>query len=203
MRFFVPFDARTPNTRLAPVLDEGERFAFARAMCLDVLAALADAGHDAVVLSTAKFECDAPVRVDSRSLSVAVNAALEETTVPVGVVMADLPLVTAAVFEKLTAPDADVVIAPGLGGGTNAFVTRHSDFQVDYHDGSYQKHRQIVNDCDLALATVDSFRLAVDIDDPTDIAETLIHSDETAAAWLRSVGFELDTQNGRTVAVRS
>lgn len=198
MRFFVPFDAQTPKTRLAPVLDTAERSAFARAMCEDVLAAVRAAGHSPELLATDDIDVDAPVTVDDRSLSPAVNAALADADLPVGIVVADLPLATADAIERLLSPSAAVSLAPGLGGGTNALVVDDGDFRVDFHGGSYRNHRWIANDSGLTVATVDSFRLAVDVDRPSDLPEVLLHSEGHAAEWLRGAGFHLDETGDRT-----
>jgi 2-phospho-L-lactate guanylyltransferase len=197
MRVVVPFDARDPNTRLAPVLDSEQRRDFAGAMLRDVLGALREAGHDPEVLATDSLDVDAPVTVDDRPLTPAVNAALSGTDGPVAVVMADLPLATPRALEGLFAPDADVVLAPGVGGGTNAILTRAPDFRVDYHGVSFRDHREAAATVGAEVATVDSFRLALDVDDPADLAEVLLHSDGEATAWLREAGFAISTGDGR------
>jgi len=215
MWLLVPFDARDPKSRLAGVLDPAERHAFAECLLRDVLETLADAGHEPDVLATAPIECPTPgsVRVDERPLTPAVNAVLEETfaetaggddstehdrTGPtaVAVVMADLALLTTEALDRLFVPDADVVIAPGLGGGTNALVVRHPGFRVDYHGVSYRDHLERARACGATVATVDSFRLACDVDDPSDLLEVALHSDGRAAEWLRDAGFEPDDSGG-------
>jgi 2-phospho-L-lactate guanylyltransferase len=211
MRVLVPLDTRDPNTRLAELLEEKERAALAAAMCRDVLAAVRAAGHDPALLATAPVSFDAPaesdppergvpVTVDDRPLSAAVNAALADAELPVAVVMADLPLVTPATVDRLTAPDADVVIAPGLGGGTNALVVRHPEFRVDYHGGSYRTHCRAAEQHG-TLATVDSFRLALDVDTPADIGEVLLHGERRTAGWLAD-RFALDESQDRAAVER-
>ena len=190
MQVFVPFDGQEPKTRLADVLAPEERRAFAQAMLQDVLCALRERDHEPTVLATTPVDIDAPVRLDDRNLTPAVNAVLAENT-PVAVVMADLPLVTASSLSQLFGADGDIVLAPGLGGGTNALVARHSDFRVDYHGGSYRKHLTNAAACGASVTTVDSFRLGIDIDEPDDLGEVLLHSEGQTARWLRAVGFEL------------
>jgi len=210
MRVIVPFAPERPKTRLSPVLADDERAAFARAMFEDVLDALRalDAetpfAVDPVVLSTAPVECDAPVTVDERSLTDAVNAALpaEPGDEPVAVVMADLALATPAALARLFAPDADVVLTPGRGGGTNALVARDPSFRVDYHGASFRDHREIARDVGADLAVVDSFRLSTDVDEPEDLVEVLLHGEGRAAEWLADTGFELATTDGRVTVRR-
>jgi 2-phospho-L-lactate guanylyltransferase len=200
MRVLVPFDASDPNTRLAPAIDD--RAGFAEAMLADVLATVRDAGHEPVVLATESVEVDSRLRVDDRPLSPAVNAALAEATLPAAVVMSDLPLVRADTVGRLVGTAGEVVLAPGLGGGTNALVVRDPEFRVDYHGGSYRSHRRRASERGLSHATVDSFRLALDVDTPADLGEVLLHGDGQAPAWLREAGFELDERDGRTRALR-
>jgi len=203
MRILVPFDTANPNTRLSSVLSSAERREFAAAMCRDVCTAIRAAGHTPELLATADVTMDVSVTVDDRPLSTAVNAVLSDRSLPLAVVMSDLPLVTAESIQGLCAPNTDVVLAPGLGGGTNAFVTQAPEFSVDYHDGSYRKHLTIADEQSLSVETVDSFRLAVDIDDPGDLAEVLLHSEGRAATWLRNAGFVLVHRDGRATAVRN
>ncbi len=197
MQVFVPFDAREPKTRLEPVLDATERTLAARAMLRDVLDALAETEHQPVVLATEDIECAQPVTVDDRPLTTAVNDALAGVDGPAAVVMADLALVTPTALQRLFAPEADVAVAPGLGGGTNALVVRHPDFRVDYHGVSYRDHCEAAAALDATVTTVDSFRLAVDVDDPADLAEVLIHTDGHTADMLAEAGVELVAEDGR------
>ena len=201
MRCFVPCSVDTPKSRLAPVLTLAERQSFATAMLVDVLDALVTAGYTPTVLSTApitdgRVTDRAAVTVDDRALTTAVNSRLAEDT-PTLIVMADLPLVEPVDIHELVDSEADISIAPGLGGGTNALVVRESRFRVDYHGASYLDHRQTAAELDATVEAVDSRRLATDVDEPEDLAEVLIHGTGMAHDWLVEAGFELDTTSGR------
>lgn len=203
MRVLVPFDVRSPKTRLSPVLDETQRELFATVMLEDVLRVLESADHDPELLSTGPIDCEFPVVVDERPLTEAVNAALSERASPIAVVMADLALVTPGALEPLFGPDEDVVIAPGVGGGTNALVVRDPEFRVDYHGTSYRDHLDRARAIGASVATVDSFRLALDVDGPRDLTEVLLHGRGEAPEWLSEAGFELAEREGRTIVARS
>ncbi|WP_415380257.1 2-phospho-L-lactate guanylyltransferase [Halosimplex sp. TS25] len=211
MRVVVPFAPERPKTRLAPVLDEAERAAFARTMLDDVLDALSALDRersdspDPLVLSTAPVDCDAPVTVDDRSLTAAVNAQLPDSDddPPTAVVMADLALATPDALDRLFAPEEDVVLAPGRGGGTNALVARDPDFRVDYHGASFRDHRDIAGEAGIDPAVVDSFRLTTDVDEPADLVEVLLHGEGTARAWLEDAGFSLAVADGRVDVERN
>ncbi|WP_049979610.1 2-phospho-L-lactate guanylyltransferase [Halolamina rubra] len=202
MRTVVPFSTDRPKSRLADVLTPDERREFAAAMLADVLAALdgVDRDLDVTVLATDSVDVDAPVVVDDRPLTAAVNDRLD--TVPTAVVMADLALATPAALETLLDSEADLAIAAGLGGGTNAFLARDAAFHVDYHGASYRDHLAIASENDLSVREVDSRLLAVDIDEPADLTEVLLHGDGAARDWLVDAGFELDVGGGRVEVVR-
>jgi 2-phospho-L-lactate guanylyltransferase len=217
MEVIVPFSTARPKSRLSDALSPDERSAFARAMLDDVLDAVAAAGGEPRVLATDPVDVDAPVTVDDRPLTEAVNAALDARLnadgdesdadgppEPVAVAMADLALATPAALDRLFSAgrDADVAVAPGRGGGTNAFVASHPEFRVDYHGASYLDHREIADEIGAAFAPVDSHRLGTDVDEPDDLAEVLIHGKGRAATWLREAGFALDASEGRVAVVR-
>ena len=202
MRTIVPFAVSNPKTRLSPILSEDERRGFAAAMRDDVLSALHASGHEPELLATAQVDCGVPVTVDNRPLDPAVNDVLAGADEPVAVVMADLALATPEALARLFGLEAAVVLAPGRGGGTNAFVARHPDFRVDYHEASIRDHRRIARELTADVAEVDSFRLATDVDEPADLAEVLLHGHGRAAAWLRERGFELSVDDGRVGATR-
>jgi len=199
----VPFAADRPKTRLADTLDTDERREFADAMLRDVLAAL-DAVQrplDVTVLSTGPVDgVDAAVEIDERPLTPAVNDRLE--TAPTAVVMADLALATPNALADLLGSEADLVIAAGLGGGTNALLARDPAFRVDYHGASYCDHLAIAREAGLSVREVDSRLLAVDIDEPADLVEVLVHGDGAARDWLEDAGFELAVGGGRVDVVR-
>lgn len=202
MRIVVPFSAARPKTRLGEVLTRPERREFAAAMLADVLAALdgVDRDLDVTVLATGPVDVDASVVVDDRPLTTAVNDRLD--AVPTAAVMADLALATPDALADLLDSTADLAIAAGLGGGTNAFLVRDPAFHVDYHGASYRDHLEIAAEAGLSVREVDSRRLAVDIDEPDDLAELLLHGDGAARDWLVDAGFELDVGGGRVEVIR-
>ncbi|WP_049969630.1 2-phospho-L-lactate guanylyltransferase [Haladaptatus cibarius] len=207
MQVVVPFSANDPKTRLADILAPDERREFSLSMLEDVLSAIRATGREPRLLTTSAIDIDAPQTVDSRPLTPAVNDVLAEgkpttATEPTAIVMADLALVTPDALERLFSTSGDVVLAPGRGGGTNALVSRHDEFRVDYHGTSYLDHRRIAGDVGASVTEVDSHRLATDVDESSDLAEVLIHSDGSACRWLRKAGFSLSVTEGRVAASR-
>jgi 2-phospho-L-lactate guanylyltransferase len=199
MNVLVPFSVDEPKTRLATAFSPEERAEFARTMLEDVCSAIEDAGASPVVLTTGPLDCVWPTIADDRPLTEAVNDRLEA---PIAVVMADLALATPDALSDLFATEGELVIAPGLGGGTNALVVRHPGFYTDYHGASVLDHQRIAGDLGIAPTIVDSFRLAVDVDDPDDLAEVLLHGNGGAAEWLTDAGFELSKAGGRVTVTR-
>lgn len=201
MQVYVPFDARQPKRRLAPVLSEEERRSFAEAMLRDVLAALDAADLEPTVLSTGSVSVDAPVETDDRELTPAVNDRLGVAAGTVAVVMADLPLLTPGAVDRLLATGGDVVLAPGLGGGTNALIARTSGFRVDYHGGSIRDHRDLAAELDLEVGVIDSYRLGIDVDEPDDLVEVLLHGVGRGRKWLVEHDVRLRTDRSGRVTI--
>lgn len=201
MRVIIPFDATTPKSRLSPLLDSDERNAFARAMLTDVIDTVEAAGLSPTVLSTAPLDLDTPVTVDDRRLTPLINDVITQN-VPVAVVMGDLAIATPRSIRRLVRADGDVVVAPGRGGGTNALVVRDGSFEVDYHGTSFRDHRENAAAIGADLTTIDSFRLATDVDEPRDLVEVLLHGTGEAAAWLRDAGVHIDVTGDRPTVER-
>lgn len=202
MRVVVPFDAIYPKTRLGNRLTATERASFDHAMLRDVVAAIRAADCEPVVVATAPVDVDIQDAVDDRGLSAVVNAVLANASYPIGVVMADLLLVTGAVLQRLLATDDDVVLAPGRGGSTNAILVRHDDFRVNYHGASYLDHRTVAREIGATMSTFDSYRISTDIDEPADLPEVLLHGVGAAYDWLQSAGFRLVVADGRVEIAR-
>lgn len=203
MRVIVPFAAQTPKTRLEPVLDLDERKEFARVLLKDVLDAIEATDVEPTVLATAPIDLDVEVIVDERNLTPAVNAVLDESDEAVAIVMADLGLITSPVIERFFTLSGDVVLAPGMAGGTNAIVSRTGDFSVDYHGVSFHDHLAVAREIGATVNVIDSFRLATDIDEPADLLEVFLHGTGRASDWLASVGFSIDRSGDRVRLTRT
>ncbi len=201
MQVVVPFAAGEPKTRLAGTLSADERREFALVMLDDVLETIRSTGNEPRVLATREIEVNAPLSIDTRPLTPAVNAALAEPG-PTAIVMADLALATPSALERLFSADGDVVLAPGRGGGTNALVARHPDFRVDYHGTSYLDHVEIAAEVGASVTELDSHRLATDVDETDDLAEVLMHGEGAAGEWLEDAGFSLSVTSGRVTVTR-
>ena len=225
MRVVVPYTDRDPKTRLEPILSASERRAFSRAMLRDVVTAIRAAGHDPELLLPEPIDSNAardteaarndaapdpldgvPVTIDDRALTPAVNAVLDRIgsdVAELGIVMADLAIVTPTAIRRLIGVGCDVAIAPGRGGGTNAVVVRDPAFSVDYHGASYRDHRAAAAAAGLSVGVVDSMRLAADVDEPADLAAVLLHGEGRAREWVVDAGIELDTGGGRVGVQRT
>lgn len=197
MEVVVPYDGLDPKTRLEPVLEDRERHELGRACLEGVLAAVEGAGGDPHVLATADVPVDAPVTVDDRPLSPAVNAILADRSDPVGLVVADLPLASVESLERLFSATGQVVLVPGRGGGTNALVVKEPDFRVDFHGSSFLDHRRAATALGVEPTVVDSHRLSTDIDEPADLVEVLVHGRGPARDFLEECGFGLSDRGGR------
>lgn len=196
----VPFDAVDPKTRLAGPVDDEERRELATVLLRDVLDVIEATGRTPTVYATADVDVDADVVVDERGLDALVRELADDP--PVAVVMADLGLLTPAVLDRLFETDGEVVAAPGLGGGTNALVVRDDGFEPDFHGTSFVDHAERARAADLEWTSVDSMRLAVDVDEPADLVEVLLHGQGKTPAWLRDRGISITDDDGRATLQR-
>ncbi len=210
MRAVIPFKKSNAKSRLGALLSEKEREKLAIAMLNDVAEALIESGcFDVVdVLSTSIIEVKgANIVLTEKGLNEALNEYLQKMSShsinePVLIIMADLPLVSIKNIRDIASSSADILIAPGRMGGTNAlFIREPSSFHVDYYGASFLKHCEIGRKNNLKLEVFDSFNLSTDIDEIEDLAEVLLHGKGQAAHYLKKLGFNI-MENGGRVGVK-
>ena len=213
MRVVIPFKKENAKTRLSEILSEKQRQDFALEMLLDVISELeaSEKFNEIEILNSSifsimntEFPGNVNVLLSEKDLNKALNEYLEKLAShnmdEVLIIMADMPLVTKKHLLELTSLTADLVIAPGSRGGTNALLIRKPDkFHVDYYGTSFLDHLKIAEEAGLSVDIYDSFMMSTDIDEPKDLVELLIHGKGRAAQYLRSIGITLDTNTARLV----
>jgi 2-phospho-L-lactate guanylyltransferase len=211
MRAVIPFKKENAKTRLSEILSENQRQELALEMLLDVISAIEASGkfNEIEILNSSissimntDFPENVNVLISEKGLNEALNEYLDKLAShnmgEVLIIMADMPLVTKKQIQELTRLTADLVIAPGSGGGTNALLIRKPDkFHVDYYGTSFLDHLRIAEEAGLNVDIFDSFLMSTDIDEPRDLVELLIHGKGRAAQYLRSIGISLDTKTAR------
>jgi len=206
MRAVIPFKKSNAKSRLGALLSPEEREELAMAMLNDVTGTLLGSGCFEVVdvLTTSIIEVKgANIVLTEMGLNEALNEYLQKMSShsmnePVLIIMADIPLASVRNIKDITASAADIVIAPGRMGGTNAlFIRDPSSFHVDYYGTSFLKHREIASRNRLKIEVFDSFNLSTDIDEIADLAEVLLHGNGQAARYLKKLGFVLSENGGR------
>ena len=174
------------KTRLAPVLDDGEREALARHLLQQVLRVAHEACGDVVVITPSET-LEPLVAASSARLVVqrgmGLNAGLEQargeaianSVTTLVILHGDLPnLLTddvAALVEAL--PEAGgVAIAPDRAGtGTNALALRPPDaIPLRFGVGSFAAHVEEARAANVPLIEVHRPGLAFDLDTPADLA---------------------------------
>ena len=203
MKAIVPYKVANAKSRLAPLLTPEERSELARLMLFDITQALMAAGMDVTLLATGPLQWDgADVVVSEKELNEALNDCLATREEPVLIIMADVPLITEENIRAMVRCEADLVICPGRGGGTNAQLVRRPDkYHVDYYGASYLDHVRIAGENGLSVVTFDSFNMSTDIDETYDLVELYIHGKGESAQFLRSFTV-LDASKGRVRVVR-
>lgn len=196
MRAVLPFRLRDAKTGLSRALDREDRENLAIAMLRDVLKACKP--MESVVVTPDPFDADlggvdASVIRDSAPLNEALSDQVEEG-LPVLIVPSDVPLVREEDVKALVGEEGDVVIAPGLRGGTNAMLLREP-LPLRYGGRSFEKHLTEAEDLALDVAVHESFRFAIDIDEPRDLLELEIHGEGESRDVLLDRGVTEDTSD--------
>jgi len=204
MRAVIPFKKSNAKSRLRALLHENEREDLAMAMLADVAGTLAGSDcFDVIdILSTSPIYIEnTNIVLTEMGLNEALNEYLRKMSIhnlnePVLIIMADIPLVSKKNIRDIVSSQADIVIAPGRLGGTNAvFIRNPTSFHVDYYGVSFLKHLEIAKG--LSVEVFDSFNLSTDIDEVSDLAEVLIHGKGQSKAYLEKIGASLLANKGR------
>jgi len=200
------------KSRLATILSPSERSELARLMLKDVLVKVLHSDVDVVEVASTSMAFEPPVEDVSwmyvpHPLDTLVNSYLEMVAehMPdeqVMVVMADLPLITVRNIHDIASSTADVVIAPGRFGGTNVMkIAKPDRFEARYYDLSFLTHLRRAEQRGLSVEVYDSFYTSVDIDEPTDLIELLIHGRGEVKEYLEEIGLYLEPR-GANVELR-
>ncbi|MCC7363253.1 MAG: 2-phospho-L-lactate guanylyltransferase [Dehalococcoidia bacterium] len=187
--------------RLAGVIDARRRRELALATLRTVLAAAADAGYPAtvltadphVVLEAEEAEAGAlPEVAGATGLNGQLEAAIARLDIPPGgllILHADLPLATGDALQELVAaaPAApSVTLVRSSDGGTNAMLLRPPGrFALAYGPGSFEHHLAAARAAGLATARATIPALQLDLDTAEDLAAFRAHPAAPGTpAWI-------------------
>ncbi len=202
MRAVIPYKKENAKSRLSPVLTLGEREEFVELMLKDVLNTLSKAGVNKIdILTTSIYGVadgiEANVIVSELGLNEVLNKYLTKISEPVLIIMADLPLVTTRHINEIINSDANVTIVPGKGGGTNIlYIKEPAKFHVKYYGSSFKTHCNIAKDMSQSVYVYDSFLASIDIDEPQDLVELLLHGHSMAKDHIKQK-FGIEVSKGR------
>jgi 2-phospho-L-lactate guanylyltransferase len=174
------------KTRLAPVLDPGERVALARDLLERVLRVVGEAVDDVVVITPSEalasiVEPIGAALVVQRGMGLntgleqARRAAVEDGIQLLGVLHGDLPNLSPDDVRALLAAapvPRGVTIAPDrAGSGTNALALRPADvIGFSFGEGSFAAHSAAAERAGAEVAILERPGLAFDLDTPADLA---------------------------------
>jgi 2-phospho-L-lactate guanylyltransferase len=190
MRIIVPHRGlAAAKTRLAPVLDAGERQSLARTLLARVLSVAREACDDVVVITPSEGlrpivqEAGARLAVQrgmglNEGLEQARAEALRDGVEMLTVLHGDLPNLAAddvtALVTAVSGP-AGVAIAPDRNGtGTNGLAQSPPDaIRFAFGQDSLAQHRVAATEAGVPYTVVDRPGLAFDLDTPADLARWL------------------------------
>lgn len=202
MKAVIPYKKAGAKSRLSPVLNLQEREEFVELMLNSVINSLREAGINKIdIISPSTYGLEkiqkVSVLIDEADLNEALNAYLKEAEEPVLIVMADLPLLSAAHIKEIVSTEQDICIVPGKGGGTNLiFLKNPSRFHVRYYGSSFLNHCEIAKNEGQSFEAYDSLLASTDIDEPEDLVELLVHGKGPTKMYI-SQKFTFEVSRGR------
>jgi len=172
--------------RLAELLAPHEREVLTLATLRVVLAAVRDAGMDAIVLAADLRLAElldpgvtiVPEDPSVSGLNAQLEAVLATTRAPAVLILhADLPLATGPALRAMLAAaplDGSIALVRSPDGGTNAMLLRPPcRFALAYGPGSFAAHLDAARQAGLTSTIVESPELSLDLDTPADIGTLL------------------------------
>ena len=197
--------------RLSPILSREERVALARAMCEDVLQALANwqRRSSVVVVTSDSFAREVAARFnfevvaddnsgETSAIEMATAVCRERGAESTLVVPADIPLIDSAELQKIvdSAPPGGAVLVPDAAGrGTNAAWRSPGDlFPLRFGNDSFLPHLAAAKATGLPCVVLELPGIARDVDRPEDLRELAGASgDRRSQKLVRS--WNLDSRN--------
>lgn len=190
MRIIVPHRGlEAAKTRLAPVLDPGDREALARGLLQRVLGVARQVSSDVVVISPSVALEPVVVEAGARLVvqhGMGLNAGLEEARAQavrdgielVAVLHGDLPNLAVedvqALLEATPQPRGAAIAPDRAGTGTNGLAQRPADaLAFRFGAGSFAAHSAEAEERGVPMAVVRRPGLAFDLDTPDDLARWL------------------------------
>ena len=188
--------------RLSPILSPEERFALARAMCEDVLQALArwQSRPAVAVVTSDSFARDLAARFnfevvaddlnsgETSAIEMATAVCTERGAESTLVVPADIPLIDSSELQKIVdcAPPGGAVLVPDAAGrGTNAAWRSPSDlFPLRFGNDSFLPHLAAAKATGLPWVVLELPGIARDVDRPEDLRELARASGERRSQKL-------------------
>jgi len=186
--------------RLSSILSPEERFALARAMCEDVLQALARwQSRPSVAVTSDSFARDLAARfnfevvVDDNSgetsaIEMATAVCRERGAESTLVVPADIPLIDSAELQQIadSAPPGGALLVPDAAGrGTNAAWRSPGDlFPLRFGNDSFLPHLAAAKTTGLPCVVLELPGIALDVDRPEDLRELAEASGERQSQRL-------------------
>ena len=205
----------TSKTRLSPFLSNNERKELLKSMLKDIVSNIKNEAFKVIVISNdkavLKFARDT-LQVDTLKenkyennyLNNAIIDAVEYVKKSYGeynilVLPSDIPLNNNQNITYLKCCDADIIISPSKGGGTNLLFFKNTyDFKPLFGEFSFFKHLNEAKEKDMSIKIYDSFYLSIDINTPQDLGEFLLHGKKTETYnYLSSLNISVTSVHGQ------
>lgn len=198
------------KTRLSPTLTPTERENLLKSMLKDVITVLKNTVDQVLVISSDEDVLDYIDKLGVQSLkergSTDLNGALKQAAEycfkdcsKVLIVPSDIPLIKVKHVKSILkiGEEADVVIAPAKGGGTNALLLPYGGIEMMFGGCSFFKHLEEAVKNGLTYRVFDSFFLSLDVNTAEDLGEIMLHGKNTETCkFLEGLKLNVHSNHG-------
>jgi 2-phospho-L-lactate guanylyltransferase len=198
------------KTRLSPTLTPIERENLLKSMLKDVIYVLKKSVDHVLVISSDK---DVLVYVDTLDVQIleeegetdlngALNQAVDYSSKKcskVLIIPSDIPLIKEEYVKEILrkGEEADVVIAPAKGGGTNALLCPAPGLKMMFGDCSFFNHQDEAKRKGFTFTIYDSFYLSLDVNTAEDLGEIMLHGENTNTyQYLKELSLTVRSNHG-------
>ncbi len=183
------------KTRLSHFLSEDERTSLLKVMLADIVDVVRDLVVDIILVSHDDNVYDYALELgvsfvkekdhEDNKLNNALLDAISSVKEnymdhDILIIPSDIPLIKQEHIASVKQFESDMIISPSKGGGTNLLCFNSDyDFIPLFGDMSYFRHIEEALTSGMSINLIESFYLSVDINNPEDLGELLLHGVDT------------------------
>lgn len=180
------------KSRLSVILSDTERVNLLKSMLKDIITAVEKQVTEVIFVSRDRqvYEFAKELSVSyvteenhednhlNNALCDAINSVRSNfDDVDILIIPGDIPMIKEEHILSVKSSNADMVISPSRGGGTNLLCFNSDyDFEPLFGDMSYFRHLEEAYKMNMSINVVESFYLSLDVNTSQDLGEIILHA---------------------------